>query len=51
LEQFSNLSGTSGIVQGSFFLRKKPLWVGGSSLQELENSDSVETVKELLILA
>ena len=37
LERFSNSRGVFGIVQGGFFLRKKPLSSGDFLLQQLEN--------------
>src|ERR1035437_1411618 len=37
IEQFSNSRAVSGIEQGGFFLRKKPLSINGLPLQQLEN--------------
>jgi hypothetical protein len=37
LEQFSNSRAVSGIEQGGFFLRKKPLRINGLPPQQLEN--------------
>jgi hypothetical protein len=37
LERFSNSRGVTNVVQGGFFLRKKPLEVSGFALHQLEN--------------
>jgi len=37
LERFSNFRGVTMIVQGGFFLRKKPLEVSDFSLHQWEN--------------
>jgi hypothetical protein len=37
LERFSNSRGVTKVVQGGFFLRKKPLKVRGFLLHQLEN--------------
>ena len=37
LEQSSNSRAVSGIEQGGFFLRKKPLSINGLPLQQFEN--------------
>src|ERR1035441_215102 len=42
IEQFSNSRAVSGIEQGGFFLRKKPLSINGLPLQQLENCYSHE---------
>src|ERR1017187_8215353 len=54
IEQFSNSRAVSGIEQGGFFLRKKPLSINGLPLQQLENCyrrrESASTSKSILLV-